>query len=117
MNADLRLILDLIVAICGIIPTIVTVVCLVKNIIKNKNWKLVEEIAMEAMTAAEKYAAEHPEMTGEDKLEMALTAIKTGLAAAGVKVDEALIKQIIAYIQEMCKWSKTVNNTDIEVIE
>ena len=54
------------------------------------------------MTATEEYAAEHPGMTGEQKLEMALTGVKAGLTAAGIAFDENLVKQVIAYINEMC---------------
>lgn len=104
-----KLVLDLVVSICGIIPTIVAVCLLVKNIIANKNWELVQKIAQEAMTSVEEYSKTHPEMTSKDKLDMALEAIKAGLCAAGIKFDDALIKQIIAYIEQLIKWSKTVN--------
>ena len=104
-----QIIINLIIAICSLIPTLVSLVCLIKNIIKNKNWKLVQKIALNAMTATEEYATEHPGMTGEQKLEMALTGVKAGLTAAGIVFDENLVKQVIAYINEMCGWSKTVN--------
>lgn len=104
------LVIEIIGAVCALVPTLVSVVCLIKNIIKNKNWELVKKIAMEAMTTVEEYAKEHPEMTSEEKLDMALDAVKAGLIAAGISFDEALIKQIIAYINELCTWSKTVNN-------
>ena len=100
---------DLITLICRIIPTIVAVVVLIKNIIQNKNWSLVEKIILEAMAAAEEYAKEHPEMTGEEKLDFALVAIKSGAQAAGITIDEKLLKKIIAYIEKMCSWSKKVN--------
>lgn len=100
---------DLITLICGIIPTIVAVVVLIKNIIQNKNWSLVEKIILEAMAAAEEYAKEHPEMTGEEKLDFALVAIKGGAQAAGITINEKLLKKIIAYIEKMCAWSKKVN--------
>lgn len=103
------LICDLIIAICGFIPTIVSIVLLVRNIIKNKNWKIIEPIIRAAMSAAEEYAKEHPEMTGEDKLNMAIASIKSGCEAAGIKFDDELLKQIVAYINELCSWSKTVN--------
>lgn len=109
MNVDWAIVRDIIVAVCGLIPTIVSVICLIVNIIKNKNWQLVEEIAKQAMSSAEEFAKTHPEMTGEDKLNLALEAVKSGLAAAKIKVDEALIKQVIEYIKQMCSWSKTVN--------
>ena len=110
MNGDtFQLICSLITAIAGVIPTIVSVVILVRNIIKNKDWQQVCEIAKAAMTAAEDYAKEHPSMTGDEKLEFALEIVKKGLDAAGIVVDDALIKRIIEYIKQLCNWSKTVN--------
>lgn len=100
---------ELITLICGVIPTIVAVVVLIRNIIQNKNWSLVEKIILEAMTAAEEYAKEHPGMTGEEKLDFALVTIKSGAQAAGITIDENLLKKIIAYIEKMCAWSKKVN--------
>lgn len=105
------LIVELIGAVCALIPTLVSVYYLIKNIIKNKDWDLVKKIAMSAMSAAERYAEEHPGMSGEEKLDFALEIIKSGLAEAGIKTDPELIKRIVAYIEEMCKWSKTVNIT------
>ena len=103
------LICELIITVAGVIPTIVSLVCLIKNIIQNKNWTLVMKMAMEAMTTVEAYALEHPEMTADDKLAMALEAVKTACAAAGVDVNVDLIMRIKSYIEEMLKWSKTVN--------
>lgn len=103
------LICELIITVAGVIPTIVSLVCLIKNIIQNKNWTLVMKMAMEAMTTVEAYALEHPEMTSDDKLAMALEAVKTACAAAGVDVNVDLIMRIKSYIEEMLKWSKTVN--------
>lgn len=114
MNIDWTVIRDIIVAVCGLIPTIVSVVCLIVNIIKTKNWQLVEEMAKQAMSSVEEFAKTHPEMTSEDKLNLALEAIKSGLAAAKIKVDDALIKQVIEYIKQMCSWSKTVNVSTVK---
>lgn len=111
------LICELIITIAGVIPTIVSLVCLIKNIIQNKNWTLVMKMAMEAMSTVEAYAATHPEMTSEDKLAMALEAVKTACAAAGVDVNVDLIMRIKSYIEEMLKWSKTVNVEYIKPIE
>jgi uncharacterized OsmC-like protein len=101
---------NLIIAICGVIPTIVSLVVLIVNIIKNKNWTLIVTMIKEAMTTVETYAKEHPEMTSDDKLNMALESVKSACSAAGIKLDTELIKKIISYINEMCSWSKTVNN-------
>ena len=111
------LICELIITIAGVIPTIVSLVCLIKNIIQNKNWTLVMKMAMEAMSTVEAYAVTHPEMTSEDKLAMALEAVKTACAAAGVDVNVDLIMRIKSYIEEMLKWSKTVNVEYIKPLE
>lgn len=104
-----ELICDLIIAVAGIIPTIISLVCLIKNIIKQKNWELIMRITQSAMSTVEEYSKTHINVTSEDKLNMALEAISAGCAAAGITLDVELAKQIKAYIEEMCKWSKTVN--------
>lgn len=105
-----NLICDLIVAVCGIIPTLISVFLLIKNTIAERNWKTVEVIAKAAMTATEDYSIEHPNMTSKDKLDMALASVQAGLTSVGIACNEELIKKVIAYIEEMCKWSKTVNH-------
>ena len=97
-------ILGLVTAIVSLIPTIVSVVILIRNIIKNKNWSLVMSIADAAMKKVEDYSREHPGMSSDEKLEMALQAIKAGLGVAGIKFDDALIKRIIEYIKQSISW-------------
>ena len=103
------LVVELIGAVCALIPTLVSVFLLIKNIIKNKNWTLVQSIAKQAMSEVEEYSKSHPSMTSNEKFEMAMKAIEAGLEPAGIKFDAALAERIKAYIEEMCKWSKTVN--------
>lgn len=105
----INVIYDLIVTIAGLVPTIISFVLLIKNIIKNKNWTLVSKMALEAMSAVETYSAEHPNMNSEEKLNMALEAVKKSCEVANIKVDAELVKRIISYISEMCSWAKTVN--------
>ena len=106
------LVVELIGAICALVPTIVSVCALIKNIIKNKNWALIMKIANSAMSAVEVYSKEHTGMTSEEKLEMALEAIKASCQTAGIALDEANLQRIVEYIAEMCAWAKTVNVTD-----
>ena len=103
------LVVELIGAICALVPTIVSVCALIKNIIKNKNWALIMKIANSAMSAVEVYSKEHTGMTSEEKLEMALEAIKASCKTAGIALDEANLQRIVEYIAEMCAWAKTVN--------
>lgn len=97
-------ILGLISAIVSIIPTVVSVVLLVINIIKNKNWNMIMDIADAAMRKVEEYSREHPEMSSDEKLDMALEAVEAGLEVAGIKLDKALLERIIAYIKQSISW-------------
>ena len=97
-------ILGLVTAIISVIPTVVSVVLLIRNIIKNKDWATVMDIADAAMHKVEEYSKEHPGMSSDEKLDMAIEAIKAGLAVAGIKVDKALINRIIAYIKQSISW-------------
>lgn len=109
-------VIQLIISICtligligGLIPTIVLLVKKFKEIFKNKDWKVIEQMILKGMSAVEEYAKEHPEMTSEDKLNMCIEGVKAGCAEAGIELDDQLIKDIIAEIEKLCKWSKTVN--------
>lgn len=106
------LVVELIGAICALVPTIISVCALIKNIIKNKNWALIMKIANSAMSAVEVYSKEHTGMTSEEKLGMALEAIKASCQTAGIALDEANLQRIVEYIAEMCAWAKTVNVTN-----
>ena len=92
------------------ISAVVAFVLLIVKSIKDKNWKLITEIAKQVMADVEEFAKAHPDMSSEDKLNMAIEGIKTAMEAAGIKFDEKVIKKLIDYITEMCKWSKKVNN-------
>ena len=91
------------------VSAVVAFVMLIVKAFRDKNWKAITEIAKTVMADVEEFAKTHPEMTGEDKLNMALEGIKTAMSAAGIKFDEKVIKKLIDYITEMCKWSKKVN--------
>ena len=112
ITEKILLVVELIGAVCALVPTLVSIFALIKNIIKNKNWALIMKIANSAMSAVESYSNEHPRMTAEEKLEMALEAIKASCQTAGIALDEANLQRIVEYIAEMCAWAKTVNVTN-----
>jgi len=97
-------IINLVIAIVSVIPTLVSVIILVVNIIKNKNWKLMMAMADEAMKTVEEYSKLHPGMSSEDKLNMAIESVKSGLAIAGIKIDADAIKRIVEYIKQSIGW-------------
>lgn len=105
-------IVNLIIAVVSVIPTLVSVVCLIVNIIKTKNWNLVMDIADAAMREVEEYSRTHPGMSADDKLNMALKAVETGLSVAGIKCDTALLKRIIDYIKQSITWFNEMNDKD-----
>lgn len=111
ITEKILLVVELIGAVCALVPTLVSIFALIKNIIKNKNWALIMKIANSAMSTVEAYSKEHPGMTSEEKLEMALEAIKASCQTAGITLDEANLQRIVEYIAEMCSWAKTVNAT------
>ena len=112
ITEKILLVVELIGAVCALVPTLVSIFALIKNIIKNKNWALIMKIANSAMSTVEVYSKEHPGMTSEEKLEMALEAIKASCQTAGIYLDEANLQRIVEYIAEMCAWAKTVNVTN-----
>ena len=112
ITEKILLVVELIGAVCALVPTLVSIFALIKNIIKNKNWALIMKIANSAMSTVEAYSKEHPGMTSEEKLEMALEAIKASCQTAGIALDEANLQRIVEYIAEMCAWAKTVNVTN-----
>lgn len=61
-------------------------------------------IADAAMRKVEDYSKEHPGMSSDEKLEMALQAVKAGLGVANIKFDDKLVKRIIDYIKESISW-------------
>lgn len=108
---DWKEIISFIPELISAISAIVAFVCLIVKAVKDKNWKLITEIAKKVMADVEEFAKAHPNMTSEDKLNMALEGVKTAMTAAGIKFNEKTVKKLIDYIAEMCKWSKKVNST------
>ena len=100
---------NLIIAIVSIIPTLVSVGVLIYNIIKNKNWTLMMNIADAAMAKVEEYYRLHPEMTSEQKLEMAVEAIEEGLKVAGITVDKKTLQRLIDYVKQSIGWLNEMN--------
>lgn len=110
-------IIELVITICsligvvaGLIPTIIALIKKVKEVIKNKDWSTIMALAQSAMTTVEEYAKEHEGMTSEDKLNMAVDTVEASLKTLGISYTDGTIDQLISYINQLCSWSKTVNN-------
>ena len=61
--------------------------------------------AMEAMKDVEKHYRENPNMTGEQKLNMALEIIKKSSANLNVTISDKDINDLIKYINDTIKWA------------
>lgn len=98
------LIVGLIGAIAALIPVVIKLVKALKEIIKNKNWNEIKAIAKAAMTTVEEYHKAHPEMSSDDKLNMALDIIQAGCKEIGVDVDDATLNNLVDYIRQTINW-------------
>lgn len=101
----ITLIVGLIGAIAALVPSLIKLFKSLKEIVKNKNWAKLTAIAMDAMKDVEKYYRENPDMTSEEKLEMALDIIVGQAEELEVQVDENSIKEVIKYINDTIKWA------------
>lgn len=101
----ITLIVGLIGAIAALIPTLIKLFNTIKEIAKNKNWSKLTAIAMDAMRDVERKYRENPNMTSEEKLEMALNIVVEQAAELDVQVDENSIKEVIKYINDTIKWA------------
>lgn len=89
------LITTIVTALVGIVPAIIAVV----KLIKNKQWDAIKEIADSAMKQVEEYSKAHPDMTGEDKLNMAVEIVANECSRlTGVKWDATLVENLKKYI-------------------
>ena len=104
-------VITLISGLIGLIAAAVSVVFMVKNLIKSfkdKNatevFALLQEIADTAMKEAEASA-----LKGSDKKQMVMNAVKAGAKAAGIDMDEFVdklsdyIDQTISFVNDMTK--------------
>lgn len=101
----ITLIIGLVGAIAALIPTLIKLFNSLKEIAKNKNWTKLISIAMEAMKDVEKHYRENPNMTGEQKLDMALEIIKESSASLNVTISDKEVNDLIEYINETIKWA------------
>lgn len=100
----ISLLVGLIGAIGALIPVIIKLVKTLKEIVKNKNWNEIKDIAKAAMTTVEEYHKSHPEMSSDDKLNMALDIIQAGCKEIGVEIDDATLENLVSYIKQTISW-------------
>lgn len=101
----ITLIVGLIGAIAALVPTLIKLFNTMKELIQNKNWQALKDIAKVAMQEVEEHYRKHPEMTSQQKLDMAIEIIIRGAAEIDVEVSEDTIREIVKYINETIQWA------------
>jgi len=93
------LIVGLVGAIAALIPTLIKLGKALKEIINDKNWTKIKEIADAAMKVAEETGA-----SGADKLTMVIASVKAGCEKCDIILDENLVNNLITYINNTIAW-------------
>jgi len=86
-------------AIVALIPMTINLVKKGKELIKNKDWDKIKEIADVAMKKAEETGK-----TGAEKKEIVIAAVKAGCEEAGIIINEQLLKNLADYIDATIEW-------------
>lgn len=101
----ITLIVGLIGAIAALIPSLIKLFKSLKEIVKNKNWAALTKIAMSAMKDVEIEYKKNPNMSSQEKLDMAIEIIQSSAAQMGVEVTDELIDNLVKYINDTIKWA------------
>lgn len=101
----ITLIVGLIGAIAALIPTLIKLFKTFKELVANKNWAALTKIAMSAMKDVEVEYKKNPNMSSQEKLDMAIEIIQSSAAQMGVEVTDELIDNLVKYINDTIKWA------------
>ena len=102
------LIAGLIGAIAALVPSLIKLFKALKEIVKNKNWQALKDIAKAAMQEVEEHYRTNPTMTSKQKLDMAIDLIVEGAKEINVEIDETTIESLIEYIEKTIKWANSM---------
>jgi hypothetical protein len=101
----ITLIVGLIGAIAALVPTLIKLFKTIKELVENKNWAALTKIAMSAMRDVEVEYKKNPNMSSQEKLDMAIEIIQSSAAQMGVEVTDELIDNLVKYINDTIKWA------------
>ena len=62
-------------------------------------------IALDAMKEVENYHRAHPNMTSEEKLDMAISIIEEASLDLGVEITDELVDDLTNYIKQTISWA------------
>lgn len=99
-------IVGFVAAVAALIPTAVKMVKRGAELMKNKDWLKIQEIAMAAMREAEA-----SDKKGSEKQQMVIDAVIAGCKQAEIEINEEDLKNLVEYIDETIKWFNSMNES------
>lgn len=100
----ITLIAGLIGAIAALIPTFIKLKECLVDIVKNKNWAKIMQVAMSAMKTVEASGK-----TGADKKQMVVNIVTQSCANLEIELDAELIKRLSDYIDDTIDFVNSMN--------
>ena len=94
-------------AVAALIPTVIKLVKKGKELIANKDWEKIKDIAQAAIEQAEKSGA-----TGADKKQMVLDSVEAACKEAGITLDATLLANLSDFIDTTIKWFNNMNGRE-----
>ena len=98
--------LGLVGSIAALIPTAIKLFKALKEIVKNKNWQKILELADNAMELAEITS-----LHGSDKRDLVINTVRKGCSELDIELNEELVENLIKYIDESIQWLNRMNNS------
>jgi|GEM_PF-6053595 len=93
-------------AIAALIPTVRKLVKKGAELVKDKNWSKIKEIALAAMKEAEASGKK-----GSEKQQMVIDAVVAGCKEAEIEINEEDLKNLVKYINETIEWFNGMNES------
>lgn len=99
-------IVGFIAAIAVLIPVAIKLVKKGAELVKNKNWSKIKDIALAAMKEAEASGKK-----GSEKQQMVIDAVVAGCKEAEIEISEEDLKNLAKYIDETIEWFNSMNKS------
>lgn len=99
-------IVGFIAAIAALIPAVAKLVKKGTELVKNKNWTKIKDIAMAAMQQAEASGKK-----GAEKQQMVIDAVVAGCKEAEIEISEEDLKNLVEYIDKTIAWFNGMNSS------
>ena len=95
-----------IAAVAVLIPVAIKLIKKGAELVKNKNWSKIKEIALAAMKEAEASGKK-----GSEKQQMVIDAVIAGCKTAEIEIGEEDLKNLTKYIDETIAWFNNMNKS------